>query len=109
MLWFWGLFFVLSVVVLAGRAHSRYLNRLDRESDQAWYVLLSGRANAAIAQGSQLDVSSQHVLLTPASRPKADSITLTFDHSDVSVRPSRLHLAGNLQIRPAPRSDPDGP
>ena len=107
MLWFWGLLLVFTMVVLAGRAHSRYLDRLDMESDQAWYVLLSGRANTAIAPDDQLDPNPQHVLLTPASPMKASSITLAFAQSDMSVRQSRLHLAGDIQIRHAPRPDFD--
>src|SRR5205085_3989213 len=98
MLWFWGLLLVLTIVVLAGRAHSRYLNRLDRESDKAWYVLLSGHTNTAIASDSQLDLGSQHLLLTPASSTKADSITLTLAQCDMSARQSRLHLAGKVQF-----------
>lgn len=97
MLWFCGFCLAFSLVVLAGRAHSRYLDRLDAESDQAWYVVLSGRANTAL--GCQAEPDSRHLLLTPASPAGAGSITLTFAQSDMSARQSKLRLAGDVRTR----------
>src|SRR5690242_11311080 len=97
MFWFWGLVLV-TIVVLAGRAHSRYLDRLDRQSDEAWYVLLSGHANTAIASDCQVDPGPQRLLLTPASSTKADSITLTFAQSDMSASQSRIRLPGKVKL-----------
>jgi hypothetical protein len=97
MFWFWGLLLV-TIVVWAGRAHSRYLDRLERQSDEAWYVLLSGHARTAIGSDCQVDPGSQRLLLTPASSTNADSITLTFAQSDMSATQGRIRLPGKLQF-----------
>lgn len=46
MLWFWGALSVCALVVIAGRAHSRYLDRLDEERDRDLFIVLWKPENA---------------------------------------------------------------
>jgi hypothetical protein len=99
MLWFCALCLAFSLIVLAGRAHSRYLDRLDRRTEEAWYVLLSGRGNTIAGSESLAAAGSQNLLLTSAFPMSANAVvTLTFAQSDLSSKQGRVNLSGRLKV-----------